>query len=217
MKTLNKHIKWRKEKEILICDCKRNINLKVTLKYEKELIKLEKGEKINEKLELDFKKLGFLVDLEIKQINDLNELFKLLDKFLKRARTNSFLTKRYKENPKLFIGIYLDKELIGAIGGFYREDYSLISELAIDSKFRRRGFATLLVKEFEKKAGKIQVGALDEAIGFYESLGYESYLFVQKDKENFYIKHTSDLKRIIELRKKCPSLCFQYIFRKYWE
>ncbi len=214
METLNKHIRWRKEKEILICDCKRMIDLKIPTRYEKEMIKLERGEKIDKKLLSDFKKLGLLANLEIKQISNQKELFDLLDKFLKdRTRTNKFLAEKLKKYPKFFLGLYLNKELIGAICGFYREDYIVISELVIDSKFRRKGFATLLVKEFEKNSDKnINVGALDKSINFYKSLGYKSHLFVQKDKEHFYVKCKPEMKKIIEWRENCPSLCFQYIF-----
>lgn len=216
MKTLNKHVKWRKEKEILICDCKRMIDLKIPAKYEKEMIKLERGEDIDKKLFSDLEKLGLLVDLEIKQIDSSKELFKLFDKFLKdRTRTNNFIEKMLKKYPKFFLGVYLNNELIGAICGFYREDYIVISELAIDSKFRQRGFATLLVKEFEKNADKeIRVGSMDESVDFYKNLGYESYLFVQKDNEHFDVKHEPDIEKITKWRKLCPSLCFQYIFKK---
>ncbi len=121
--------------------------------------------------------------------------------------------------------------------GFPREDYLLMSELAIDLRFQRRGFGKLLVSKFEmrgfKKYNQINVGALDGAINFYKSLNYSPFLLVQFEnneysKKNFAnfevlsIKEGSvelkieecSLEKLIELRKIFPKAHLQYIFVK---
>ncbi len=251
IKTLNKHIKWRRDKEkILICDCKRLIDLKMPFEFENTLRKIWRGvnpEDLNndEKLLfLDFKKLKFLANLEIRQITikEFLRAMEILDNELEvRVRDNKFLLKKFKEFPKFFIGIFLDNELIGIICGFPRDDYFLISELAVDSRFQERGFGKMLVKYFEKVVKKdynrINVGAQDKVIGFYKNLGYKQLLFIQYKKgdysldsfRNINILKNNDCNNMImleceisrldlnfldRLRKKYPKAYFQYIFTK---
>jgi GNAT superfamily N-acetyltransferase len=108
-----------------------------------------------------------------------------------RVRDEKFLLEKFKEFPEFFIGIFLDKELIGVICGFPREDYLLMSELAIDRRFQKRGFGKLLVKEFDKIAkeknySQIKVGAMDGAISFYNSLeDYNPLLLIQYDSGKY--------------------------------
>lgn len=214
---------------------------------------LERGiekEKLNEedkKVFSDFEKIKLLSNLEIKQIKpkEFNNAMKILNAELgkNRVRNKEFLLKKFKEHSEFFIGAFLDDELIGIVCGFPREDYLLVSEIAIDSKFHNRGFGKRLIKEFEKNAinkkyNKINVGAEDTALGFYKSLKeYKSFLLIQFKKEdysdevfnNFKIikKYDFDNNRAIEveikktdltllnrLRKKYPKAWFQYIFTR---
>jgi len=252
IQTLNKHVKWRKDKEdILICDCKRLIDLKLPLKYKFFMEKLEKGvEKGNlieeeKKVLSDFEKMKLLSQLEIKHIKskEFNEAIKILDTELgkKRVRSKDYLSKKLKKFPEFFIGVFLDKDLIGVVGGFPREDYLLMSELAIDSKFQKRGFGKRLVEKFEQvakeKYNQINVGAEDKAINFYSAVGYKPFLLIQfkpkdysyNDFNNFNIIKKYDfggyltieakiirynMKLLNKLRKKYPSAYFQYIFTK---
>ena len=255
IQTLNKHIKWRKDNEaIFICDCKRLINLKLPFKYESFLKSLDKGvkrEKLNneeKKVLSDFEKMKLLSKLEFKRIKskEFGNLIKILDNELgkERVRDVKFLYQKLKEFPEFFIGVFLDKELVGIICGFPREDYLLISEIAIDSKFHRRGFGKRLVEEFEEAAKykgykKINVGSEDSALNFYKSLsGYKPFLLIQFKKEDYLDKNfddfniikkrlfdkeniaieveitNCDLKIINQLRKKYPKAWFQYIFTK---
>jgi len=122
--------------------------------------------------------------------------------------------------------------------GFPREDYLLISEIAVDSRFSRRGFGRMLVERFGKVARlnnykEINVGARDNSVDFYVSLGYKPFLLVQfkekdyipkdfknlniikSDKKSVEIKiEKADIKILKELRKKYPKASFQYIFTK---
>jgi len=131
----------------------------------------------------------------------------------------------------------LGKELIGAVCGFPREDYLLMSEIAIDSRFQRRKFGEKLVKKFEKvafkKYNKIHVGALDNAIEFYKSLNYKPFLLVQfengvydkNDFSSFEVLSVLDygielnpincnLIELKRLRNLYPKAKLQYIFTK---
>ena len=94
------------------------------------------------------------------------------------------MLKNIKQNPSLFIGLYLENEIIGAIQGFPRDNYILLSEIAVDIRFRNRKFGSLLMKEFETNAIKyeypcIKAGAEEKAIGFYSANGYLPSLFAQ--------------------------------------
>lgn len=174
---------------------------------------------------------------------EFSQAIKILDNELgkKRVRNEAFLLKRFKEFPEFFIGLFLDKELIGIICGFPREDYLLMSELAIDRRFQKRGFGKLLVKEFDKIAkeknySQIKVGAMDNAINFYNSLkDYKPFLLIQYNPEKYVpsefnlpiirtgnhgedfveleVKNPSILE-LENLRKKFPKAHFQYIFIK---
>jgi ribosomal protein S18 acetylase RimI-like enzyme len=191
--------------------------------------------------------MKLLSKLEIKQIQEkeFKDTIKLLNIELgkDRVRSEEFLYKKFKQFPQLFIGIFLDNELMGIICGFPREDYLLISELAIDFRFQKRGFGKRLVEEFEKQANKrynqINVGAEDNAVKFYESLlGYKPLLLIQFEKKNYsdesfdnfdiikkydfdeknraieVITKKADINLLSKLRKKYPKAWFQYIFIK---
>lgn len=251
MKVLNKHVRWRKEKqEILICDCKRMIDLKIPLKFEKIMAKFERGfdenllENEEKILFSDLKKLNLISELNLRPLNTqwFPIAMQILDDELEiRVRDNNFLGEMFKKYPEFFRCIIIDNEIAGIICGFPREDYLLISELAVKSAFQKRGFGKQLVTEFEKIAKikgykKIAVGAMDNAIEFYNSLGYKPFLLIQykrgdyseKEFKKLYITRKVednederlevnckiDLKLLERLRKKFPKANFQYIFTK---
>jgi|TARA_B100002003_G_C13991111_1_gene478920 GNAT superfamily N-acetyltransferase len=190
---------------------------------------------------LEFQTLNYLTQLKTKNLpkEDFEKAMILLDNELgkKRIRSRKFLEKKYKQGQDYFIGLYLGEELIGVVCGFPREDYLLMSEIVIDSKFQKRGFGKILVKKFEKVGfenhNKINIGALDNAIKFYESLGYSPFLLVQfnnkeyskEDFEDFEILSIRDqgvelkidsfsLNELKKLRKKFSKANLQYIFIK---
>lgn len=251
IKTLNKHIRWRKDNnQIFICDCKRLIDLKTSLEFERVIKKIGMGINKNElnnkekSLFSDLEKLKMISNLKIRQINskEFSSAMEILSNELKsRVRDNNFLSQKFKEFPQLFIGVFLDNKLIGIICGFPREDYLLISELAIDSKFQGRDFGKRLVKYFEKVAkkdyNKIKVGAQDEVIEFYNGLQYKYFLLIQYKKGDYSLKdfkmfdffrnnedkkqrmleckiNKLDLNFLTKIRKKYPKATFQYIFTK---
>ncbi|MAG10979.1 hypothetical protein CMI44_01565 [Candidatus Pacearchaeota archaeon] len=246
--TFKKQVKWRKDKTaIFICNCKTLIDLKIDFKYENFLKKLSSGidckDLIGEEKQIfnEFETLKYLAQLETKQLSreDFDKAMNILDNELgkKGVRDKNLLAEIYEEHSKYFIGLYLENELIGVICGFPREDYLLMSELAIDFRFQKRGFGKLITKKFEEigfaKYNKIQVGAGDDAIHFYKSMNYSPFLLVQFDKgtyskedfSEFEIKSIRDwgieleveicsVKEINESRKKYPKAYLQYIFIK---
>jgi len=179
--------------------------------------------------------------LKIKQLKekDFSNAMKILDNELgkKRVRDRNFLHHKFKEFPEFFIGIFLNKELVGVVCGFPRENYLLISMIAVDSRFQRRGFGKRLVEKFEQvaknKYSKINVGAQDKAINFYYALNYEPFSLIQFKKQDYSLKDFKDseiikftpntievevkkpdINKIKQLRKKFPKAYFQYIFTK---
>lgn len=210
--TFSKHVLFRKEaNSIFICDCKRLLDFKVDLIYEKFLFSLEKGIKNIKKeyksLFSDLNKLKMLTILEIKSLPSerFNEADNLLKKELfhePRPRSYEFLKEKFQAYPQYFIGAFLDNELVGIIQGFPREDYLLLSELAIITRMRRRKIGSKLVKEFEKVAkseghSKIKLGGADHAGDFYISLGYRPSLFIQIKEDNF----SSDVEEVLRSEK----------------
>ncbi|MDP1695100.1 MAG: GNAT family N-acetyltransferase [Candidatus Woesearchaeota archaeon] len=216
--TFSKHIKFRKEADcLLICDCKLLRDFKVEFEFENFLNAVNKGIKENtthtekERLLLkDFHSMRMLSAITIRPIP--SEAFQQTDRFMeqqlyhgKRPRTYEFLLEKCKENPTLFLGLYLDDELIGVIQGFPRDDYLLMSELAVDTRFRKRSFGAQLVKAFETNAKKlnytkIKLGAEDTATLFYYSLGYKPSLFLQvpeKKQEEVINKLKKDKQEIL--------------------
>ncbi len=248
IKTLKKQIKWRKDKKgLFICDCKKLIDLKLSLEYDPFLTKLSQGvnfEKLTETeklIFLEFEKMKFLTNLELKELpsEDFYLAMKILDNEIgkDRVRNSDFLKEKFKEFSDYFIGVYLGRELVGVVCGFPRENYLLMSEIAVDCRFQRRKFGERLVQEFEKigfkKYNIIHVGALDKAIEFYKSLNYKPFLLVQfkkgiynkKDFSNFEILTIRDygfelkikdcnLDELNRLREKYPKANLQYIFTK---
>lgn len=206
--TFSKHVKFRKERDcILLCNCKQLHDFKVELEFEKFVNRVNCGistEEIIEEKELllfkDFQTMKMLSKLSFKQIKSDN--FKQADSFMekylykgKRPRDYEFLLTKLKENPSLFIGLYLGSEIIGAIQGFPRDCYILLSEIAVDKRFRKRGFGSMLIKEFEKNAKRynypfIKAGAEDTAIEFYSANRFMPSLFfqVKEEKEKSIIR-----------------------------
>jgi ribosomal protein S18 acetylase RimI-like enzyme len=196
-----------------------------------------------EKLVLsDFEKMKLLSELKIKEITskDFPKAMEILNNELgkERVRDEKFLYEKFKKFPQFFMGIFLDEEIIGIICGFPREDYLLMSEVAVDSRFQSRGFGKKLVEEFETtlkntKYKKINVGAYDNKIGFYKSINYKPFLLIQF-KEGDYkledfdalkiIKHSPgsielkiekcSLEELEKFRKKYAKAHLQYIFTK---
>jgi len=248
IRTLKKQIKWRKDKKgLFICNCKKLTDLKLSLEYKPFLKKLSQGvdfEKLTKTEKLifsEFGKMEFLTNLELKELplEDFPLAMNILDNEIgkKRVRNSDFLKKKFRENSEYFIGIYLDDELVGVVCGFPREDYLLMSEIAIDCRFQRRKFGERLVQEFEKiglkKYNKINAGALDRAIEFYKSLNYKPFLLIQFKKGTYHKDDFSDfeilairdygielkikdcsLNELDRLRKIYPKASLQYIFTK---
>lgn len=252
IQTISKHVRWRKDRrEILICDCKRLIDLKLPLEYGDFMKKVSNGIKDKDSLTkkerlafLDLEKMGLLSSLEVRPIREeeFENLAKILDEELgkERVRNKELIREKFRMYPELFIGVFLGKDLIGAICGFPREDYLLLSEIAVLLRFQGRGYGKMLIEYFENAAkgkySRINAGAEDNAIGFYEKLGYRPFLLIQfeegsyskEDFSRFNIKREYTLNGETEievetgevplpldsLKSEYPNAWFQYIFTK---
>ncbi len=155
--------------------------------------------------------MKMLFKIEVKRLTEMyfGDAMKILDNELglKRVRGAKFLHAKFKKFPQFFIGIFHDKELVGLICGFPRDDYLLMSEIAIDSRFHGRGYGEKLVREFEKKAHKykkIHAGAEDNAIGFYTKMGYKPFLLIQVLKKDYKPSDYSnfDIKKVLEVNNQ---------------
>lgn len=199
MITLSKHTKFREEEEdVFLCQCKDMVDFRVEHKYLELLKKLsayvEETELSAEEKEFvaELRKARMLSDICLRTISEqeFDKADELLVKYLytkKRPRSYDFLKDQFRQFPQFFIGLFVGDELVGVIQGFPREDYLLISEIALKPQFRNKGFGRLLLIEFERRAKtekyqKICVGAEDKAIGFYKKAGYKPFLMAQIEK-----------------------------------
>jgi len=132
----------------------------------------------------------------------------------------------------------MDSELIGVICGFPRDDYLLLSELAVNKKHWKNGVGKKLLDAFMKLSDKkIHAGSKDGAIDFYKKMGFKPFLLLQTKIEDFdemqfkkinafELKKEGDYlimkvktkkatkEEIAGLRKKLPLTHVQYIFTK---
>ena len=201
MFTFSKHVRFRIEKNfILVCDCKRLMSFKINLKYEHFMSAVNRGlgEKDiksdkNKLLFKDLQKTRFLSPLTVRRVKkkEFKSAEVLLGKELFQKERPAVLSQRrlynmFRKNPLFFIGVFLNNELIGVVGGGKRKitGEAVISVLSVDSRFKGRGFGKLLVKEFEKQAREkgfkiIKLGSSNESIGFYQSLNYKPSILIQ--------------------------------------
>jgi len=84
-------------------------------------------------------------------------------------------------NPGLFLIAEAGGSLVGTVLGTWDGRRSIVYRLAVDPGWRRRGIATRLMAEAERRLealGARSVALLtwrddEQAVGFYEALGYE--------------------------------------------
>lgn len=84
-------------------------------------------------------------------------------------------------NPGLFLLAEAGGSLVGTVLGTWDGRRSIVYRLAVDPGWRRRGIATRLMAEMERRLktlGAKSVALLtwrddQQAVGFYEALGYE--------------------------------------------
>ncbi len=205
MLALSNHLKFREEKDsIFLVDCKRLRDFKLGKEFLPVLNKFKSGfypsdiKSVEEKsLFRDIKKIrGFvsfsikpLVSAEYKSVYLFIQKTLFSNKEILQPRTYRFLLSKLKKHNSFFLGAYIGKTLVGIIQGFPREDYLLLSELAVVKEFRGRNFGRLLVQAFEKQAvkkdfKKIKLGAQDESIDFYKKQGYAPSILIQTRKKN---------------------------------
>jgi len=247
MFTLSKNVKYREEKEsVFIADCKNLRDFKVNKEFLPFFGMLRKGlaekgiaNKREKLLFNDLKKMRLLAPLQFNNIHPGN--YAVVKDFLQRnlyleypglkSRGFELLLHKLKEYPDFFIGLYLDKELIGVVQGFPREDYLLMSEIAIEKKFRSRDFGELLAAEFERRARKkgfkkIKAGAQDKAIDFYKRIKYKPSVLVQIKKRDApanlakllkkykILAKVQDSKNILVLELACPKSTPRSLLKK---
>lgn len=97
------------------------------------------------------------------------------------------MEKQYETDPELIIYIEDNGKMLAGITGkgLDKENQKItVGLLAVDSNYRNKGYATALMKEFEKRCIKkgikhIELGARLRACPFYHSLKYIPQLMVQ--------------------------------------
>lgn len=100
----------------------------------------------------------------------------------------SFRSEAAKDNG-IVICCYADECVVGLVSGYFAADEADITSVAVDSGYRRRGIAELLMAEFEKQLPEYVSEMFLEvresnfpAISLYEKCGFEKLNL----RRNFY-------------------------------
>lgn len=109
--------------------------------------------------------------------------------------TNKKLEKvlsEYETNPdaKLF-ALLNQAQVIGIIGYKIQENLLVIKQIAIAETSQNQGFGTQLIKQIISQENPLQVQAEtdNDAVGFYEKLGFKCSPFVSKYGNKRYVCH----------------------------
>ncbi len=85
------------------------------------------------------------------------ELPALLDmekEHTKNTESLEDITKRFNENPDLFIGCFKEDTLIGEITGFVKDKKVMIKSISVDIKYRGQGIGQRILSFFESRVRK---------------------------------------------------------------
>lgn len=121
---------------------------------------------------------------EIKNVprKDLTKLYKLQRRYTGGPSFGA-VKKKYEENPRLFVGCYRNKKLIGIVTGQLRRDFILLSSAAVNALYWRKGIGSKVLKLFDerakevgKKTGKNRISVCsgaDSSDKYYMNNGYK--------------------------------------------
>lgn len=120
---------------------------------------------------------------------DLVKAHVLKKKYVGRTPFSLF-EKQYEKYPDLFIGCYDRGKLIGMVSGTIRKKVVILTAIAVEERYWRRGIGSNMLKFFENQARKlgikkISLGAGGEIEKFYIKNNYKpNFLLVQVSLTN---------------------------------
>jgi len=97
---------------------------------------------------------------------------------------------RMKDHSSLMICLLEDEEVVGmAFGRLSGHKRVTLGPIGVHEKCRKRGLASLLVADLERRARhmgieSLELGALESGQGFYERLGYQPALLIQSSEDS---------------------------------
>jgi len=111
----------------------------------------------------------------------LTNCYKFQKNYTGEKHSFSYWKKKYAKYPELFIGCYKNAKLIGICVGRPKGKTIILTSIAINKKYEKKGLGKKLLKFFEKqvkKSGKnkISLGAANaptNVVGFYAKSGYK--------------------------------------------
>lgn len=130
---------------------------------------------------------------ELKKVFDFiskvfyDDAIKFNEHYFTMGERFSEMQKQFEIDPDLLMYIELNGRIIAAITGKSLDKKNkkiTLGVMAVDPKYRRRGYAKRLIQEFEcrcinKGIKHIDLGARFRACPLYESLGYKPSLMIQ--------------------------------------
>ena len=101
----------------------------------------------------------------------------------------SFWIEKLSELPELLLYARDGSTICGSVFGWVSNGGVTVGHCGVDSAYRSKGVGSALMLELEKRAKdlghhRITLGAVEEAEGFYEKLGYTGSLLVQSEEHS---------------------------------
>lgn len=123
----------------------------------------------------------------IKQLpeKDLAKCYAFQKNYTHEENSFSYWKKKYVKYPKLFVGGYEGKKLIGICVGRPRGKEVVLTSIAVNSKYQKKSGGKKLLRYFEKQAktlgkNRISMGSAKNVVKFYAKSGYK----IIKKKKN---------------------------------
>jgi len=128
-------------------------------------------------------------------ISLITPLSRCSDHYLVKKTPNVIRRYKYFGTEMGAILLKISSEVVGYVIFFVGKNHLYMLKIAVDEKWRRRGFGKLLMKEFEKKAkekGKIKIkwrSDIDDHVAnsFYISLGFKNRRKLNKKKYEYEV------------------------------
>jgi len=113
-------------------------------------------------------------------INDYEEMVKLWSRaglpFKPKGRdSKEAIERQMKENPDFFLGVFENGKIVGTVVISSDTRKGWINRLAVDPEYRRRGIATLLIKESEKMLRRLGIHIFCALIENYNMASMELF------------------------------------------
>ncbi len=152
---------------------------------------------------------------------ELPKFLKFEKDYTKNDESLKKISNRFAKYPDLFIGCYVNNELIGEISGFVRGNIVILKSIATKDKHQKQGIGRKLLEFFEKQAKKysniVSVASAEGYVElFYQKSGYKPRLIMlQVHKKNLPPDYKEKNYRVIDERDEGNIKFLYFKYRKH--